>query len=170
MTNRPILLVEDDLGDIKLTQRAFAESHLGNELIVMEDGQSALDYLFSDPSRELPAVVVLNLKLPRVNGLEVLRAIRAHPRTCLVPIVVLTTSQEEQDLFESYGLGANSYVRKPADFTLFALAIAQLSVYWLALNEVAPPGKVSRLATPDAPVGEGAPGGRDSNANPLPDQ
>lgn len=140
MTKQPILLVEDNLSDIRLTQRAFAKSHLANELIVMEDGQLALDYLLSDPPRELPAVVLLDLNLPRVSGLEVLQAIRASPRTRLLPVVVLTTSREERDVIESYSLGANSYVRKPVNFTSFAVAVAQLGVYWLALNE-APPAK-----------------------------
>ena len=138
MTNRPILLVEDNPSDIKLTQRAFAKTNIANELVVAEDGQAALDYLFSDADRELPAVVLLDLKLPRVDGLEFLRRIRADKRTRLLPVVVLTNSKEERDMIESYSLGANSYVRKPVSFAEFFAAVAQLGVYWLALNEVPP--------------------------------
>lgn len=141
MTNRPILLVEDNPSDIKLTQRAFAKTNVANELVVAEDGQAALDYLFSDADRELPAVVLLDLKLPRVEGLEFLRRIRADKRTRLLPVVVLTTSKEERDVIESYSLGANSYVRKPVSFAEFSAAVAQLGVYWLALNEVPPAGR-----------------------------
>ena len=138
MTNRPILLVEDNPSDIKLTQRAFAKTNIANELVVAEDGQAALDYLFSDADRELPAVVLLDLKLPRVDGLEFLRRIRADQRTRLLPVVVLTNSKEERDMIESYSLGANSYVRKPVSFAEFSVAVVQLGVYWLALNEVPP--------------------------------
>ena len=138
MTNRPILLVEDNPSDIKLTQRAFAKSNIANQLVVAEDGQAALDYLFSDADRELPAVVLLDLKLPRVDGLEFLRRIRADKRTRLLPVVVLTTSKEERDMIESYSLGANSYVRKPVNFSDFSAAVVHLGVYWLALNEVPP--------------------------------
>jgi len=138
MTNRHILLVEDNPSDIKLTQRAFAKSNIVNPLIVVEDGQAALDYLFDDDSQELPAVVLLDLKLPRIDGLEVLKRIRAHERTRLLPVVVVTTSKEEQDIVESYSLGANSYVRKPVGFAEFSAAVSQLGVYWLALNEVPP--------------------------------
>ena len=142
MTKRPILLIEDNPSDIKLTQRAFAKSHVANELVVAEDGQAAVDYLFGDSSRELPAVVLLDLKLPRIDGLEVLRRIRADPRTRLLPVVVVTTSKEEQDLAESYRLGANSYVRKPVDFEQFVEAVRQLGLYWLVLNEK-PPNSVA---------------------------
>lgn len=135
MTQRPILLVEDNLSDIRLTQRAFARSNLANELLLAEDGQAALDLLF-DPTRRLPAVVLLDLKLPRVAGLEVLRRLRGDPRTRLLPVVVLTTSREEQDLVQSYELGANSYIRKPVSFPEFSAAVAQLGLYWLALNQV----------------------------------
>jgi len=124
MTNRHILLVEDNPSDIKLTQRAFAKSNIVN--------------LFDDDSQELPAVVLLDLKLPRIDGLEVLKRIRAHERTRLLPVVVVTTSKEEQDIVESYSLGANSYVRKPVGFAEFSAAVSQLGVYWLALNEVPP--------------------------------
>lgn len=138
MIKRPILLVEDNPSDIKLTQRAFANSKIANELVVAEDGQAALDYLFGEGSGELPAVVLLDLKLPRVEGLEVLRRIRGDKRTRLLPVVVLTTSKEEQDMVQSYELGANSYVRKPVSFVEFSAAVAKLGVYWLALNEVPP--------------------------------
>lgn len=138
MNKRAILLVEDNPSDIKLTQRAFLKSNLANELVVAEDGQAALDYLLEDPARELPAVVLLDLKLPRVEGLDVLRQIRANPRTRLLPVVILTTSKEEQDLVQSYSLGANSYVRKPVSFAEFSGAVAQLGIYWLALNEGPP--------------------------------
>ena len=138
MTRRPILLVEDNPSDIKLTQRAFAKSMIANQLVVAEDGQAALDCLFGDANGELPAVVLLDLQLPRVDGLEVLRRIRAEKRTRLLPVVVVTTSKEEQDLVDSYSLGANSYVRKPVSFAEFSAAVAQLGVYWLALNEVPP--------------------------------
>lgn len=140
MTNRPILLVEDNPSDIQLTQRAFAKGQLANPLIVVEDGQAALDYLAA-PGAELPAVVLLDLNLPRVGGLEVLRRIRSEPRTRLLPVVILTTSKQEQDLLQSYNLGANSYVRKPVSFAEFSTAVAQLGVYWLAMNEVPPQGK-----------------------------
>ena len=141
MTNRPILLVEDNPSDIKLTQRAFAKTNIANELVVAEDGQAALDYLFSDADRELPALVLLDLKLPLVDGMEFLRRIRADQRTRLLPVVVLTTSKEERDMIESYSLGANSYVRKPVSFSEFSAAVAQLGVYWLALNQVPPAGR-----------------------------
>jgi two-component system response regulator len=141
MTRRPILLVEDNPSDIELTKRAFAKSNIANELVVAEDGQAALDYLFGDAGRQLPAVVLLDLKLPKIEGLEVLRRIRADQRTRLLPVVVLTTSKEEQDMVQSYVLGANSYIRKPVSFAEFSTAVAQLGVYWLALNEVPPVGK-----------------------------
>jgi two-component system response regulator len=139
MTNRPILLVEDNPSDIKLTQRAFAKCNLVNELIVIEDGQAALDYLLGAASHELPAVMLLDLNLPKVEGLEVLRRIRADRRTRLLPVVILTTSKEQEDVVNSYQLGANSYVRKPVSFAEFSAAVTQLGVYWLALNEGPPP-------------------------------
>jgi two-component system response regulator len=145
MTKKVILLVEDNPSDIGLTRRAFAKSHIANELVVAEDGQEALDYLFNvgapadaDGGR-LPALVLLDLKLPRVDGLEVLRRIRAHPRTCRLPVVILTTSSEEQDMAQSFDLGANSYIRKPVDFEQFSHVVEQLGLYWLVINETAPP-------------------------------
>jgi two-component system response regulator len=142
---KAILLVEDSPSDIGLTQRALAKSHIANELVVAEDGQEALDYLFGAGAhtgrnvRELPALVLLDLKLPRVDGLEVLRRIRADPRTSRLPVVILTTSKEEQDVAKSYDLGANSYIRKPVDFAQFIQAVEQMGLYWLVLNETAQP-------------------------------
>lgn len=145
MTGRYILLVEDNPSDVGLTQRALAKSHIANELVVAEDGQEALDYLFGAGAHagrdvsELPALVLLDLKLPRVNGLEVLRRIRADPRTSRLPVVILTTSNEERDVAQGYDLGANSYVRKPVDFQQFSHAVEQLGLYWLLINEPARP-------------------------------
>lgn len=145
MKNKIILLVEDNPSDIGLTQRAFAKSNIANELVVAEDGQEALDYLFAGGQftgrdvNELPALVLLDLKLPRVAGVDVLRQIRADERTTRVPVVILTTSQEEQDIAQSYDLRANSYIRKPVDFTKFVEAIQHMGLYWLVLNEPPPP-------------------------------
>ena len=145
MKSKIILLVEDNPSDVGLTQRALAKSRVSNELVVAEDGQEALDYLFGAGAyagrevTELPALVLLDLKLPRVDGLEVLRQIRADERTRRLPVVILTTSKEEQDVAQSYDLGANSYIRKPVDFTQFAQAVEHLGLYWLVLNESAPP-------------------------------
>jgi two-component system response regulator len=145
MKTKVILLVEDNPSDIELTQRAFAKSHIANELVVAEDGQEALDYLFGTGKHSgrdvsnIPALVLLDLKLPRVDGLEVLRQIRLDPRTSRLAVVILTTSKEEQDVAQSYDLGANSYIRKPVDFTKFTQAVEHLGLYWLVLNEPAPP-------------------------------
>jgi two-component system response regulator len=142
-TERPILLVEDNPDDEALTLRAFSKNRISNPVIVARDGVEALDYLFCTcPQAErdcsiMPALILLDLKLPRVDGLEVLRRIRADARTCLLPVVILTTSREQQDIFEAYSLGANSYIRKPVDFERFIHAVGQLAVYWLALNEAA---------------------------------
>ncbi|MFH2040754.1 MAG: response regulator [Chloroflexota bacterium] len=144
MKPKIILLVEDNPSDIALTQRALAKSHVANALVVAEDGQEALDYLFAKgkytdrDANNFPALVLLDLKLPYIDGLEVLRQIRNDPRTCRLPVVILTTSKEEQDVSQSYDLGANSYIRKPVDFTQFAKAIEHLGLYWLVLNEPAP--------------------------------
>ena len=145
MKPKIILLVEDNPSDIGLTKRALAKSRIANELLVAEDGEEALDYLFASGKHtgrdesNIPALVLLDLKLPGVDGLEVLRQIRADPRTSRLPVVILTTSKEEQDVAQSYDLGANSYIRKPVDFTQFAQAVEHLGLYWLVLNETAPP-------------------------------
>jgi two-component system response regulator len=142
-----ILLVEDNPDDVVLTQRALKKSNITNEMVVAGDGMEALDYLFGTGEREgrdtpvLPVLILLDLKLPRVDGLEVLRRIRAHDRTRLLPTVILTSSKEEQDLITGYRLGANSYIRKPVDFDQFARAINQLGLYWLVLNEPPPAGR-----------------------------
>lgn len=139
-----ILLVEDNPDDVELTRRAFDKSHIRNEVVVARDGAEALDYLFGTgewaerDAVALPEVVLLDLKMPRVDGLEVLRRIREDARTRHLPVVVLTSSTEEQDLVRSYDLGANSYVRKPVDFAQFIEATRQLGLYWLVLNEPPP--------------------------------
>jgi CheY-like chemotaxis protein len=146
MNTKTILLVEDNPSDIDLTKRALANANIANELIVAEDGQEALDYLFGTghyagrDAAPLLAVVLLDLKLPKVDGLNVLRRIRADERTKRLPVVILTSSQEEQDIAAGYDLGANSYIRKPVDFSQFAEAIKSMGLYWLVLNE--PPPKV----------------------------
>lgn len=137
--NSTILLVEDNPDDVKLTLRAFEKSRIANEVVVARDGQEALDILFGDgafgpTSGRLPEVVLLDLKLPRIDGLEVLRRIRENDRTHLLPVVVLTSSDEESDLMISYEIGANSYVRKPVDFAEFVEAAGMLGLYWLVLN------------------------------------
>lgn len=134
MNTKPILLVEDNSDDEALALRAFKKLNISNEILVARDGVEALDYLFAETC-VLPAVVLLDLKLPRIDGLEVLRRIREHPTTRLIPVVVLTSSKEEQDIVQSYDLGANSYVRKPIDYNEFVKAVSQLGVYWLLLNE-----------------------------------
>jgi two-component system response regulator len=138
-------LVEDNPSDIGLTQRALAKGHIANEMVIAEDGQEALDYLYGHGQyvgrnvSELPALALLDLKLPHVDGLQVLRGIRADQRTRRLPVVILTTSNEEQDVAQSYDLGANSYIRKPVDFTQFTQSIEYLGLYWLVMNEPAPP-------------------------------
>lgn len=142
--NGVILLVEDNPDDEALTLRALAKNNVANEVVVARDGVEALDYLFATGAHAgrdrsvRPQVVLLDLKLPRVDGLEVLRRMRAEPATRLVPVVVLTSSKEDRDLVESYRLGANSYVRKPVNFVEFVEAARQLGLYWLVLNEVPP--------------------------------
>jgi two-component system response regulator len=140
MNARAILLVEDNRSDVELTRRALRQSHVLNELLVAEDGQEALDRLLGSGGApdELPALVLLDLKLPKLDGLEVLARIRRHERTRRLPVVVLTSSKEEHDLAASYDLGVNSYIRKPVDFQQFAEAIRQIGLYWLVLNEAPP--------------------------------
>lgn len=144
MTHKMILLVEDNPDDETLTLRALNKNKVANQIVVVRDGVEALDYLFAsglyadrDPL-ELPQVILLDLKLPKVDGLEVLRRIRSDPRTHMLPVVILTSSKEEQDLIRAYSNGANSYVRKPVDFNKFVEAIGQLGLYWLVLNEAPP--------------------------------
>jgi len=145
MIDRIILLVEDNPDDQELTLRALKLNNILNEVVTVEDGAEALDYLFCegeyadrDPN-EMPQVVLLDLKLPKIDGLEVLRRMRADERTRLLPVVILTSSNEERDVAEGYGLGANSYVRKPVDFGEFREAVRNLGLYWLLLNQPPPP-------------------------------
>lgn len=144
MLDRIILLVEDSPDDEALTLRALTKNKIRNEVVVAHDGVEALDYLFGtgayagrDPG-VLPMVILLDLKLPKIGGLEVLRRLRADERTKFTPVVVLTSSREEQDLINSYSFGCNSYIRKPVDFVQFVEAVRQLGLYWLVLNEPAP--------------------------------
>jgi two-component system, response regulator len=133
-----ILLVEDNPNDRILTERAFKKSNLGNELVTVADGEEALHYLLGTNDvapKPLPVLVLLDLKLPKVDGLEVLQKIRSNERTRLLPVVVLTSSVEQDDLVRSYQLGVNSYVRKPVDFNQFVEAVQRLGLYWLILNE-----------------------------------
>jgi len=144
MENKAILLVEDNADDEALTLRALKKNNIRNEVIVAHDGAEALEYLFGTGKFAgrntdfIPQVVLLDLKLPKVDGLEVLRRLRADQRTKLLPVVILTSSTEEQDRIKGYDLGANSYVRKPVDFSQFIDAVRQLGLYWLILNEAPP--------------------------------
>jgi CheY-like chemotaxis protein len=139
-----ILLVEDNPSDEKLTVQAFARCGVANELVIARDGVEALDYLFATGSHQgrdasqLPTVILLDLNLPRVDGLEVLRRLRADERTRLLPVVVLTASKEQEDVLRSYSLGANAYVRKPVDFTEFSKAASTLGLFWLLMNQPPP--------------------------------
>jgi two-component system, response regulator len=148
MSDKIILLVEDNADDEKLTLRALSKNNISNEVVVARNGVEALDYLFGTGAHAgrnlsvMPQVVLLDLKLPKVDGLEVLRRVRADDRTKLLPMVILTSSNEEADRINGYGLGANSYVRKPVDFNQFLEAVRQLGLYWLVLNEPSPVRRV----------------------------
>ena len=147
MENKKILLVEDNHNDIDLTKRALKKSNILNELIVAEDGVEGLKYFFGEDGKggcsveDLPVVVLLDINLPRVNGLDVLRRLRTHEKTKLLPVIILTSSNEEKDIITSYNLGANSFVRKPVKFDEFAEAIRVLGLFWLVINQPAPNGK-----------------------------
>jgi len=146
MKDKVILLVEDNSRDVALTRRALKKSNIVNEVVVARDGVEALDYLFgigTHAGRDMtvmPQLILLDLKLPKLDGLQVLQRLRADERTGRLPVVVFTSSSEEEDMVKSYDLGANSYVRKPVDFDQFLEATKQLGLYWLVLNEVAPLG------------------------------
>lgn len=146
IANRTILLVEDNLDDEELTLRALSRNNIGNHVVVVRDGQEAIDWLEATgphsgrDASDIPALILLDLKLPKVDGLDVLRRLRAAPRTALVPVVILTSSKEERDRASGYQSGANSYVQKPVDFTAFVDAVRQLGMYWLVLNEPPPSG------------------------------
>lgn len=141
MDKKSILLVEDNPDDEILTVRALKKNNILNDIIVVRDGAEALDYLFGAGSYAdrdmtvMPQLILLDLKLPKIDGLEVLRRVRGNEKTRLLPVVVLTSSSEEQDMIESYSLGANSYIRKPVDFNRFSEAVKNLGLYWLVLNE-----------------------------------
>jgi two-component system, response regulator len=144
MANKMILLVEDNPDDEALTLRAFDKNNITNDVVVVRDGAEALEWLFAEgeyadrDATDHPEVVLLDLKLPKVDGLEVLRRIREHELTKLLPVIILTTSEEESDRLAGYSLGANSYIRKPVDFSQFIEAVRQLGLYWLVLNEPPP--------------------------------
>jgi two-component system response regulator len=144
MSEKMILLVEDSPDDEELTTRALRQAKIANEIVVARDGAEAVEFLFGEGAHagrdvsRTPAVILLDLKLPKLSGLDVLNRVRADPRTKLIPTVILTSSSEEEDMLKSYQLGANSYVRKPIDFSQFAVAVSQLGVYWLLLNQPVP--------------------------------
>jgi len=140
MNKKNILLVEDNPDDVKLTLRALKHNNIFNEVVVKNDGDEALEYLAK--AAELPTVVLLDIKLPKYNGLEVLRRIRADQRLKLLPVVILTSSKEEQDIIKGYHNGANSFIRKPVDFVQFTEVVRQLGMYWLLLNEPPPEGTI----------------------------
>jgi CheY-like chemotaxis protein len=148
LIEKKILLVEDNPDDIELTLREFKKNNIMNEIIVKHDGAEALDFFFGkdgiavNKNNAMPSVILLDLKLPKIDGLEILKKLRADERTKLIPVVILTSSNEERDIVNSYNFGCNSYVRKPVDFNQFAEAIRKLGLYWLILNET-PPAKNS---------------------------
>jgi len=141
MGKNAIMVVEDNEDDLELTLRAFAKNNILNEIIIARDGVEALDYLFGTGVHEgrdlqdMPEVILLDLKMPRMDGIETLKRIRANEHTKLLPVVVLTSSDEEKDMIESYECGVNSYIRKPVDFSRFVDAVQQLSLYWVVLNQ-----------------------------------
>jgi two-component system response regulator len=140
---KTIMLVEDNPDDEELTLRALRKANIANDVLVARDGQEALDVLFgtgkhAGSTRPLPAVILLDLKLPKLNGIDVLARMRSDPRTKLIPVVVLTSSSEDEDMLRSYESGANSYVRKPVEFPAFAAAVTQLGVYWMLINQGPP--------------------------------
>jgi len=144
MKDKSIFLIEDNPSDVELTRRALEKGRILNELVVASDGQEALDYLFGTgaytgrDATDFPTLTLLDLKLPKVSGLDVLRRIRAESSTRRLPVVILTSSRQEQDMAASYDLGVNSYIRKPVDFEHFVQSVAQLGLYWLVLNEEPP--------------------------------
>jgi Response regulators consisting of a CheY-like receiver domain and a winged-helix DNA-binding domain len=142
---RPLLLVEDNPDDERLTIRALRRGNLSNEILIARNGEEALNLLFG--LELLPCVVLLDLKLPKIDGLDVLRRIRANERTRLQPVVILTSSSEDRDIIESYSLGANSYVRKPVEFEQFTEAVRQLGLYWALISEPPPEGLSGRAPT-----------------------
>jgi two-component system response regulator len=138
--NHMILLVEDNADDEALTMRALKKNNISNQIVITHDGVEALDFLFgtgpyAGHETEVPQLILLDLKLPKLDGFEVLKRLRADPRTRLIPVVILTSSKEQQDIVQGYGLGANSYVRKPVDFQQFIESVRQLGLYWLVINE-----------------------------------
>jgi CheY-like chemotaxis protein len=141
VSNKAILLIEDNPSDIALTERALLRNNISNTLVVAQDGLEGLDYLFGEglhagrDTSDMPVLVLLDLKLPRMDGLDVLRRIRADARTRRLPVVILTSSREEQDVAAGYDLGVNSYIRKPVDFQQFTETVRQLGLYWLVINE-----------------------------------
>ncbi len=144
MREKEILLVEDNNDDILLTQRALAKAGITQKLVIARDGLEAVEYLFGSPNKPhpqeklCPALILLDLKLPKIDGLEVLKRIRGNERTCMCPVVILTTSSEEMDVLGGYQLGVNSYIRKPVDFGKFVETVRQLGLYWLVMNEPPP--------------------------------
>jgi two-component system response regulator len=145
MSKPYILLIEDNPDDVELTKRAFAKNHIVNDVVVVTDGAQALEFLADAASqaRDLPQLILLDLNLPKVSGLEVLERIRSGEATQLLPTVILTSSKQDEDLIEGYRLGVNSYVRKPVDFNEFVEAVRQVGLYWLVLNEPPPVGRLS---------------------------